>query len=357
VTDFNTLAEFLALSIGKLKAANIDNPALDARLLICHALGLDRAQLLSQSARVLNTQETALIEGFINRRAGHESVARIIGKREFWGLDFTLNEATLEPRPDSETLVEAVLHRAAHHAGLRILDLGTGTGCLLLALLHDLPTASGLGIDIAPRAVEQAQANAAALGLNERAVFQIGNWFSGIAPQDLPPPRGEGLREGGVPQEKYSTNTTTRPPPPTPRSVSAKGLRRTRVPRPGVASCEVGPRGAGEDYVTLDFAKFDIIISNPPYIPAADIGGLMQDVREFDPTLALDGGADGLDPYRLLIPQLKHYLNPNGLVAFEVGQGQASEVADLLQQSGFTNIATHKDLGGIERVVTAARPQ
>jgi release factor glutamine methyltransferase len=103
--------------------------------------------------------------------------------------------------------------------------------------------------------------------------------------------------------------------------------------------------------------RFDIIISNPPYIPAADIGGLMQDVREFDPTLALDGGADGLDPYRLLIPQLKHYLNPNGLVAFEVGQGQASEVADLLQQSGFTNIATHKDLGGIERVVTAARPQ
>ncbi len=277
----------------------------------CAALGCDRAALLSQSGRVLKEEETSAIDALIARRKAYEPVSRIIGKKEFWGLTFSLNEATLDPRPDSETLIEAVLSKnpsplmgsiAAKRSGesfcsreglgggdanqatppsIRILDLGTGTGCLLLALLHEIPQATGLGIDIDERAVEQASENAKALGLGDRAAFRISDWLG--------------------------------------------GLKET----------------------------FDIIVSNPPYIPESVIPSLMPEVRDYAPLAALDGGSDGLDPYRLLIPQLHDFLNPGGLVAFEVGQGQAGSVAALLQEYGFTNIARHKDLGGIDRCITA----
>jgi release factor glutamine methyltransferase len=277
-----TLAEFLAASTDKLKQADVDNPQLDARVLMSYALKCDGAQILSQSLRVLIPEEINVISWFIERRAAGEPVARIMGKREFWGLDFGLNEATLDPRPDSETLVEAVLELCQKRK--RILDLGTGTGCLLLALLHEMPNAVGVGIDIAPRAVEQAAKNAVALGLGGRAEFRAGDWLTGIT------------------------------------------------------------------------EKFDIIISNPPYISTSEIPTLMREVREFDPLCALDGGEDGLACYRLLILQLADYLNPEGLVAFEVGYGQAQHVTDLFRQNGFTSIATHKDLGGIERCVVCYKP-
>jgi release factor glutamine methyltransferase len=167
---------------------------------------------------------------------------------------------------------------------IRILDLGTGTGCLLLSLLHELPDATGLGIDIASRAVEQAEANAVALELAARAKFRIGNWLEGI------------------------TET------------------------------------------------FDVVVSNPPYIAAGDIPKLMPEVREHDPRRALDGGADGLDAYRLLIPALPRVMNPGALAAFEVGQGQAATVADLFRHAGFSNIETRKDLGGVDRCVVGVKP-
>jgi len=273
------LAEFITTAIEKLKQAGVDNPQLDARLLAGHALGLNRAEILSQSGRVLTDKEMGAVEGLLAQRAVGKSVGRIVGKREFWGLDFGLNEATLEPRPDSETLVEAVLKLG--RGKKCILDLGTGTGCLLLALLHEMPDATGVGIDIAPRAVEQAAKNAEALGLGGRAKFRVGNWFSGTT------------------------------------------------------------------------EKFDVIISNPPYIATTEIQTLMREVREHDPLRALDGGKDGLDVYRSLIPQLTDFLNPQGLVAFEVGEGQAKQVADLLRRNGFANVTTHKDLGGVERCVMA----
>jgi release factor glutamine methyltransferase len=316
------LAEFLKDALEKLKQASVANPQLDARLLAGYALDLDRAQMLSQSQRILMPEECGLIESLLTRRAAGEPVARIIGHREFWGLNFGLNEATLEPRPDSETLIEAILSsfrrtpessasdsehmsqtafqfeplldscRADSRrwipafAGMtktRILDLGTGTGCLLLSLLHELPTATGIGIDINPRAVDQASKNAAALNLDNRAEFRTGEWLNGIA------------------------------------------------------------------------EKFDIIISNPPYIPTPIIPTLMREVRDYDPLPALDGGADGLAPYRLLIPKLPAVMNPGALAAFEVGRGQARQVEDLFQQNGFTNIAVRRDLSGVERCVTADR--
>ncbi len=273
------LADYVANAIETLKLAGVDNPQLDTRLLAGHALGIDRAELLSQSQRELSDAEQTSITALITRRAAREPVARIIGTRGFWGLEFGLNEATLEPRPDSETLVEAILKLKtdAH----RILDLGTGSGCLLLSLLHEFPSATGLGIDINPRAVEQAAQNAVALKLNNRAAFQTSNWLENIT------------------------------------------------------------------------GKFDIIISNPPYIPHFYIEHLMPEVRDHDPMLALDGGTDGLAPYRHLIPQLPHFLTPNGILCFEIGITQALQVATLLQQSNFQNITTHKDLGGIDRCITA----
>jgi release factor glutamine methyltransferase len=276
----STLSDYLRDIEKRLSAAGIDNPKLDAQLLVGHVLTLDRTQMFAQAQRMLSADEIKHIDALIERRLKHEPVARIIGEREFWGLPFGLNEATLEPRPDSETLTEAALKHAKNAA--RILDLGTGTGCLLLSLLHELPNATGLGIDIAPRAVEQAQKNAERLELDDRAIFKTSNWLEGIT------------------------------------------------------------------------GRFDLIISNPPYIPANDIPNLMPDVREFDPRAALDGGKDGLDVYRLLIPQLSNFLNPEGLVIFEVGQGQVQRVSEMFKSAGFQNVSIRNDLGGTARCVAAS---
>lgn len=274
------LQTLIAATQARLDQAGVDNPALDARLLIGHALNLDRAQLMMQGERTLSAHESEAIDALIARRAAREPVGRILGMREFWGLPFALNEATLEPRPDTETLVEAALKCAKKDAPLRLLDLGSGTGCILLALLHELPSATGLGIDRAPRAVEQAQINAARLGLEGRAHFQLGDWLEGIE------------------------------------------------------------------------EPFDLIVSNPPYIPASDIEALEPEVRLFDPLAALVGGADGLDPYRALIPLFPAFLKPNGAALFEVGIHQAAPVAALMREAGFKDVAIHNDLGGIERCVS-----
>ena len=274
-----TLLNFVRRTETKFSNGGIDNPKLDTQLLVGHALDLDRAQMFAQAQRVLTENQIVRAEQLIARRLNHEPVARILGEREFWGLPFGLNEATLEPRPDSETLVETALKIIPKKNG-RILDLGTGTGCLLLSLLHELPEATGLGLDIAPRAIEQAQKNAARLNVATRATFQTGLWL-------------EGLRE-----------------------------------------------------------RFDIIISNPPYIARGDIAGLMPEVRDYDPPAALDGGVDGLDAYRLLIPQLPKFLNAKGLAVFEVGQGRATAVQNMFLQAGFDNVQAHADLGGILRCVS-----
>ena len=271
------LATLIADCIEKLKAVGIESASLDARLLAGHVLGLDRVRILSQSEREISASDVAAVMALIERRAKRESVGRIIGRREFWGLEFGLNEATLEPRPDSETLVEGVLRQAPR--AKRVLDLGTGTGCLLLALLHEMPEATGLGIDVSARAVEQARANAMALGLAERSAFREGNWFAGVE------------------------------------------------------------------------EKFDVIVSNPPYIPAGDIAGLMPEVREYDPMLALEGGADGLAPYRIMVPQMRAFLNTGGVAAVELGIGQADEVKRLFEKAGFKAIEAWRDLGRVERCV------
>ena len=176
-----TLDSVIAAAIEQLRQAGIVSPATDARLLIAAALGSDRAALITQGQRPVSPEESALIDSAIARRRAREPVARIIGQREFWDLPFTLSPDTLEPRPDSETLIEAGLARIDDRlAPLTIADLGTGTGCLLLALLSELPNARGIGIDIAPGAAQCAQANAMALGLADRALCGIGDWAAAL---------------------------------------------------------------------------------------------------------------------------------------------------------------------------------
>ena len=263
-----------------LREAGVDTPELDARLLMGAALGMTREHMLIHATARLNQAQVDRVLGFITRRVEREPVSRILGRREFWSLDFYLSPATLDPRPDSETLIdEALAGIPDKQVPFSVLDLGTGTGCLLLSLLSELPNASGVGIDKSEEAVATATANARRLGLGQRARFAVGNW-------------GTGLTE-----------------------------------------------------------RFNLVISNPPYIPEGEIENLAPEVVRFDPVAALAGGTDGLDAYRAIIAQLSNLLESKGKVIFEVGAGQSGDVAALLGGAGFSGIGTRRDLASVERAV------
>ncbi len=278
----NTIGKALDDAAWRLKAAGVVSSRLDARLLLAEAAGLDAASVFCHPERSLRADELSRFEGFLVRREAREPLARILGRREFWSLSFVVNEATLVPRPDSETVLEAALSGVTDRkAPYRLLDLGTGTGCLLLALLFELPRATGLGSDISEAALAIAKENAARLGFEGRAQFTQADWTDGL--------------EG----------------------------------------------------------SFDIVVSNPPYISERDMDSLMPDVARFEPHNALSPGPEGLEAYRQIIPRLPGLLNPGGLVCFEVGQGQAKDVAQILEECGFQVAGVKSDLAGIERCVSA----
>jgi release factor glutamine methyltransferase len=268
----------------RLQSTANDSAELDARLLLGHALGLDLTGIITAAQRRLTADESARLEEFAGRRLAGEPVARILGEKEFWGLPLQLSPATLVPRPDTETVVELALEllRAGGNLDrpLRIADLGTGSGAILLALLSELPAAQGFGTDVSERALQTAAANAARTGLSTRATFIACDYASGLS------------------------------------------------------------------------GRFDLIVSNPPYVRSADIAGLAQEVRNHDPLAALDGGADGLDAYRTLIPQAAGLLAPGGALIVEAGAGQSSQIQALMAAAGLTSItAPRADLGGIPRAV------
>ncbi|WP_407193644.1 peptide chain release factor N(5)-glutamine methyltransferase [Bradyrhizobium sp. STM 3566] len=271
----------------QLKSAQLDEAELDARTLISAALGLDLTGLATQAARPLTAAEASRLAQHAQRRIAGEPVARILGTREFWGLPFRLSEATLVPRPDTETVVELALEifreRQASHPP-RVADIGTGSGAILLALLHEIPDAFGVGTDLSLNALKTARNNAAALGLADRAAFVACSY--------------------------------------------AAALR--------------GP--------------FDLIVSNPPYIPSGEIPKLSIEVREHDPHLALDGGNDGYDAYRALIPQAAERLAPGGALIVEAGQGQAQNIETLMRGAALSLDRPPKaDLAGIPRAVSARK--
>jgi release factor glutamine methyltransferase len=272
----------------RLKSSTIDSAELDARILIGTVLGLDLTGLIASANRLVTAAEAARLEDLIRRRLDGEPVARILGHKEFWGLPLQLSAATLVPRPDTETVVELALEmlRAAALGDhqLRIADIGTGSGAILLALLSELPEACGFGTDISVLALRTASANAAALGLADRAAF---------------------------------------------------------------VAC---------DYAAALSGTFDLIVSNPPYIRSAEIAGLATEVREHDPLSALDGGADGLDAYRALIPQTARLLAPRGVLVVEIGQGQSGDIEALMTATGLMLERPPKaDLAGIRRAVAGRK--
>lgn len=280
-----TLAAARRAVTARLQTAAIETPDLDARLLVGAVTGLDLTGLMTAAGRVLSAAEADRLADLVARRLNGWPVARLIGTKEFWGLPLTLGAATLVPRPDSETVVEAALHllHDRRDERLRIADLGTGTGALLLALLSELPQAYGIGTDISLAALTTARANAAGLA---------------------------------------------------------------RAARAGFVAC---------DYAAALGGSFDLIVANPPYIETGEIATLPREVREHDPHLALDGGADGLAAYRRLLPQAAERLRTGGAVVVEVGAGQADAVAGLMRAVGLSGIAARTDLGGIARAVSGRK--
>ena len=258
----------------RLANAGIEDSRREARLILAAALGTDAAGILASE-----NMDPETFEPLLARRAAREPLAYITGRREFWGLDFAVSPATLIPRPDSETIIEAALEAfPKRNAVTRILDLGTGTGCLLLAALHEFVDAFGIGLDFSATAAALARRNAAAGGLDGRAGFLASDWAAPVN------------------------------------------------------------------------GRFDLILSNPPYIAEPEIAELMPEVAKYEPHLALNGGADGLAAYRAIIAALPRLLAPGGAAILELGMGQAQAVAALAQPAGFST-KTRTDLANIPRAL------
>ncbi|MCR6672109.1 MAG: peptide chain release factor N(5)-glutamine methyltransferase [Devosia ginsengisoli] len=301
-----------------------ESAALDAKLLTGHALGLSALDLALRENDPVDGHAAARVAELLQRRMTGESVARIIGEREFYGLGFTLNAATLEPRPETELLVDMAL--GALPAGGRLLDLGTGTGCIPIAVLANQPDASAVAVDLSALALETAQANAERHGVGERLELRQGDWFGSLEdpPPSIPPHKGEGGERAGNPQLA----------PPSPRWGGTEGGVESHTPE-------------------AVSGLFDLIVSNPPYITSAVVETLAPEVRDFDPRLALDGGPDGLAPYRVITAQAAHWLRPGGWVLVEIGHEQGADVSALFLEAGFEDVAVHRDLNGLDRVVGA----
>ncbi len=267
----------------KFKQAGLESPELEARILLKNALKVSDSDLIAGIERVASAAEGKQIESLANRRLAGEPISRIFGEREFWGLPFKVTPAVLDPRPDTETLVEEALKALKGKPPMRILDLGTGSGCILIALLHEWPEAEGIGLDISVEALVVAQENAARNGVEARARFAQGSWAGNL-----------------------------------------------------------------DDIVR---GPFELIVSNPPYIPVSDIPNLQNEVKNYDPILALEGGADGLDAYRGILTKIKTLLSADGQAFLECGIFQAADVARLAEKAGLSVRDTYKDLAGVERVV------
>ncbi|MBF9232763.1 peptide chain release factor N(5)-glutamine methyltransferase [Microvirga alba] len=267
-----------------LTDAGFENAALDARLLVLAALDISATNLITRPDTLLTEEQAGKIAAYTSRRLAHEPVARIIGEREFWGLPFTLSDDTLVPRPDTETVVETALQLLPdHQAALTIADLGTGSGCILTALLYELPRARGIGVDRSFNAARTARSNAERNGVGERSLIAVSDWASALA------------------------------------------------------------------------GRFDLVVSNPPYIASSVVLGLDREVRDYDPALALDGGTDGLDAYRVILADAARLLKPGGLLVLEIGYDQADALQRLAADRALDVLRIVHDLSGNPRCVALKR--
>lgn len=270
----------------ELSVSGVESPDLEARILLARALQCERTELLARRDENVPLDAAREAMGLLLRRISGEPVARILGHREFWSLDFLLAPDTLVPRPDTETVVEEALALfPERQAPLRILDLGIGSGAILAALLTERPAARGVGVDRVEGAARAARDNLARVRVADRAAVLVGEWGSGLA--------------GG----------------------------------------------------------FDLVVSNPPYIPHRAMAGLPREVRLHDPALALDGGEDGLTAYRAIAADLGRLLAPSGAAVLELGIGQEADVALIAARAGLDVAGpARRDLAGIPRALTLRRP-
>lgn len=277
-----SIRDLLHDAVQRLAAAGVDSARTDARILLAHAMGVTREDLIA-ATRQPSAEEAALFESFVVRRGAREPVAYIRGMREFWSMEFKVGPGVLVPRPETETLIEEALAAMPDRgAALSIADLGTGSGALLIAALKEFPNAHGVGFERSPQARPYAEANLAHRGLTKRGRIVASDWNDAAGP-------------------------------------------------------------------------FDLILSNPPYIPTGDIEKLDPEVRLYEPRAALDGGPDGLDAYRGLAGLLPRLLRSGGLAVLELGQGQAVKVEPLFQDLGVVRVAP--DLAGIPRVLVLRAPK
>jgi release factor glutamine methyltransferase len=283
----STIAEALTDTAQRLRAAGIDGARWEARLLVGHALGLGDETVIGYPERVVPATALEMLDRVVLRRARREPMSHVLGRREFWSLTFRVTADTLDPRPDSETMITATLAVIDDRTmPYRVLDLGTGSGCLLLALLSELPNATGVGTDLSPAALVVARVNALALGFGDRCGFHQGDWDCGLD------------------------------------------------------------------------GDFDIIVSNPPYVPSDEIDGLQPEVSLYEPRLALDGGPDGLDGYRALSGVLARRLAAGGVATVELGANQIDRVTSIMSDAGLDIGPSQNDLGGMPRsLVARARPK
>lgn len=272
--------EAFLMGMQKLKEAQIGEAQLDARLLLEEVCGTDHNTLLCHGDREVSEAEEEQYRKALEQRAVHVPLQHLLGYQEFMGLRFQVNEYVLIPRQDTEILVEEAMRYL--HDGMRILDLCTGSGCILLSLLHYSNDCEGVGVDISQEALQVAVQNAELLGI--RADFLKSDLYEKVT------------------------------------------------------------------------GKFDLLVSNPPYIERAIIPTLMEEVREYDPYIALDGGEDGLDFYRRIIGGAQDYLKRGGQILMEIGSGQAKAVSELLREAGFKEIDVCRDFAGLDRVVSGRLP-
>lgn len=277
------LIEILNKAKQELHDVGIATPFLDAELLLAFVLGRSREFVIGRPEYQLSKKEEEDFSSFIKRRQNFEPVAKIIGIKEFWGREFVVNATTLDPRPDSEALIEAFIELMPNrNIKFKVLDLGTGSGCLLLTILAEYPNALGIGGDIVKDTLDVAKYNAEKIGLAKRSDFILNNWTEGMD------------------------------------------------------------------------GKFDLIISNPPYIKNSDIEKLAPEVSMHEPRIALIGGSDGLDCYRQISSQIKSLLNKNGYIIFEFGKGQENDIREILEQEGMRFVSFKNDLTGTPRCIVVS---
>ncbi|MCC3861790.1 peptide chain release factor N(5)-glutamine methyltransferase [Pseudemcibacter aquimaris] len=282
-----TLATFKKEIEARLRNAGIEEAELDARLLIVEGAGVKQIDFALDGGRALSIQEVSKTEKLVSLREARIPMSQIFGEKEFWSLIFKVTKDTLTPRPDSETLIDVVLKSEKDKTKpLKILDLGTGTGCLLLTLLSEYKNARGVGVDASDAALKVAHENTVNLGLENRTELIKSNWFSNVP----------------------------------------------------------------------DDQKFDVIISNPPYIGLIEKPNLSPEVKTHEPDTALFAGEDGLDDYKKIAAEIAPYLNDDGFIVLEIGHKQAAKVSDIFSEQGYSDIDTFQDLGARDRALKISKP-